>query len=85
MRETRLVLVGLCLLAAAACTSAPGGIVWATGSGSQTQDGLQRASTTLAQAMARQPSADAGAQGRSSGDGDVVDAEFEDVDERKAS
>jgi molecular chaperone DnaK len=49
------------------------------------QDGLQRASATLAQAMARQPSADAGAQGRSSGDGDVVDAEFEDVDERKAS
>ena len=42
MRETRLVLVGLCLLAAVACTSAPDGIVWATGSGSQTQDGLQR-------------------------------------------
>jgi molecular chaperone DnaK len=50
------------------------------------QDALQRASTTLAQAMSRQPSGGAGAQGaRPSGVGDVVDAEFEDVDERKAS
>jgi molecular chaperone DnaK len=53
------------------------------------QEGLTRASSTLAQAMSREPAgagAGAGPQGGDRpGNGEVVDAEFEDVDERKAS
>jgi molecular chaperone DnaK len=49
------------------------------------QESLTRASSVLAQAMSRE-AAGAGAQaGDRAGDGEVVDAEFEDVDERKAS
>jgi molecular chaperone DnaK len=50
------------------------------------QESLQRVSATLAQAMSGEPTAGAGAQ-TSGGprEGEVVDAEFEDVDERKAS
>lgn len=42
MSESRRILAGLCLLALGAACAAPGGIVWATGPGTQTSDGLQR-------------------------------------------
>jgi molecular chaperone DnaK len=51
------------------------------------QENLTRASQILAQAVSRGPSAGSGAGSATSGSGhdDVVDAEFRDVDERKAS
>jgi molecular chaperone DnaK len=50
------------------------------------QESLTRMSSVLQQAMAREATAGAGAQaGDRPGNGDVVDAEFEDVDQRKAS
>jgi molecular chaperone DnaK len=48
------------------------------------QDALTRASQTLAAAMNRQPSTGGGSQPSGApGDGDVVDAEFKDVEDRK--
>ena len=51
------------------------------------QDALTRASQTLAQAMQRQAPTGAGGGPQAGGprEGEVVDAEFEDTDERKAS
>jgi len=42
VKETRRVLAGLCLLGLGVACAAPGGIVWATGAGTTTADGLQR-------------------------------------------
>ena len=43
MKAIRCILAGLAALGlGAGCASAPGGVVWATGSGSTTHDGLQR-------------------------------------------
>jgi molecular chaperone DnaK len=52
------------------------------------QESLSRASQSLAQAASRGPRAEAGEGGRPPGapqEGDVIDAEFTDADERKAS
>jgi molecular chaperone DnaK len=50
------------------------------------QESLTRVSSVVQQAMSREATAGAGAQaGDRPGNGDVVDAEFEDVDQRKAS
>jgi molecular chaperone DnaK len=50
------------------------------------QDGLTRASQTLAEGMRREPTGGRVDQRPGEpGDGDVVDAEFEDTNERKAS
>jgi molecular chaperone DnaK len=52
------------------------------------QDSLTRASRTLTEAVYRQTASGAGAGGQAGGgasEGDVVDAEFHDADERKAS
>jgi molecular chaperone DnaK len=52
------------------------------------QDSLTRASRTLTEAVYRQTASGAGAGGQARGgasEGDVVDAEFHDADERKAS
>ena len=60
MKLRRLRLAGLCLIAAAAaaCTSSPGGITWATGAGSQTHDGLQRVRWSDLGALYLTPGAD---------------------------
>jgi molecular chaperone DnaK len=52
------------------------------------QESLSRASQSLAQAASRGPRAETGEEGRQPGapqEGDVIDAEFTDADERKAS
>jgi len=56
--RSRLLFAGLCLLAAVACAAPPGGIVWATGAGSQTQDGLQRVRWSDLGALFLKPGAD---------------------------
>ena len=57
MKLRRLHLAGLCLLAAA-CTSPPDGITWATGAGARTQDGLQRVRWSDLGALFLKPGAD---------------------------
>ena len=58
MKQRGLVLAGLCLVGLAGACAAPGDVVWATGAGSQTSDGLRRVRWSDLGALFLRPGAD---------------------------